>query len=70
MLKIVDYNFAFLQEMFEKVNQAYEFLCSRSSWTSDGPNPHNIVLVLRTQSILFHRYTEGTHFLVDTLQSF
>ncbi|KAJ8925386.1 hypothetical protein NQ315_009217 [Exocentrus adspersus] len=46
------------REMFEKVNQSYEFLCSRSSWNSDGPNPHNIVLVLRTQSILFHRYTE------------
>lgn len=47
------------REMFERVNQAYEFLCSRSSWTTDGPNPHNIVLVLQTQSILFHRYSDG-----------
>ncbi|XP_019866686.2 dnaJ homolog subfamily C member 13 [Aethina tumida] len=46
------------RDRFELVNQAYEFLCSRSSWTTDGPNPHNIVLVLQTQSILFHRYSE------------
>lgn len=47
------------QEQFEAVNQAYEFLCSRSSWNADGPNPHNIVLILQTQSILFHRYSQG-----------
>lgn len=46
------------REKFEEVNQAYEFLCSRSSWRTDGPNPNNIVLVLQTQSILFHRYSE------------
>ncbi|XP_030761294.1 dnaJ homolog subfamily C member 13-like [Sitophilus oryzae] len=46
------------RELFEKVNQAYEFLCSRTSWNTDGPNPNNIVLVLKTQSILFHRYSE------------
>ncbi|CAG9813597.1 unnamed protein product [Phaedon cochleariae] len=46
------------RETFEKVNQAYEFLCSRSSWATDGPDPHNIVLVLQTQSILFQRYAE------------
>ncbi|KAB0803499.1 hypothetical protein PPYR_00469 [Photinus pyralis] len=45
------------RDRFEKVNQAYEFLCSRVSWTS-GPNPNNIVLVLRTQSILFHRHSD------------
>ncbi|KAF5295196.1 hypothetical protein FQA39_LY13201 [Lamprigera yunnana] len=44
------------RDRFEQVNQAYEFLCSRMSWTS-GPNPNNIVLVLRTQSILFHRHS-------------
>ncbi|XP_043463949.1 dnaJ homolog subfamily C member 13 [Leptopilina heterotoma] len=44
------------RDKFEAVNQAYEFLCSRSCWTTDGPNPDNIVLILRTQSILFHRY--------------
>ncbi|KAL0279212.1 UNVERIFIED_CONTAM: hypothetical protein PYX00_000818 [Menopon gallinae] len=42
---------------FEEVTQAYEFLCSRSSWCGDGPNPDNIVLVLKTQSILFDRYS-------------
>ncbi|KAJ4448169.1 DnaJ sub C member 13, partial [Periplaneta americana] len=46
------------RDRFESVNRAYEFLCSRSSWASQGPNPDNIVLILRTQSILFHRYSE------------
>nr|CAD7426370.1 unnamed protein product [Timema monikensis] len=46
------------REKFEKVSHAYEFLCSRNLWTSQGPNPDNIVLILRTQSILFHRYSE------------
>ncbi|XP_055379776.1 dnaJ homolog subfamily C member 13 isoform X2 [Condylostylus longicornis] len=49
------------REMFEKVSQAYEFLCSRSSWSSGGPNPSNIVLILRTQSILFERYPDVLH---------
>ncbi|XP_012235865.1 dnaJ homolog subfamily C member 13 isoform X2 [Linepithema humile] len=47
------------RDKFEAVSQAYEFLCSRSCWSTTGPNPDNIVLILRTQSILFHRYTEG-----------
>ncbi|XP_067003788.2 dnaJ homolog subfamily C member 13 [Anabrus simplex] len=46
------------REKFESVSKAYEFLCSRSIWTTQGPNPNNIVLILQTQSILFHRYTE------------
>ncbi|CAG2054418.1 unnamed protein product [Timema podura] len=46
------------REKFEKVSRAYEFLCSRNLWTSQGPNPDNIVLILRTQSILFDRYSE------------
>ena len=41
------------------MNRAYEFLCSRSARTVDGPDPHNIVLILRTQSILFSRYGDG-----------
>ncbi|XP_055532841.1 dnaJ homolog subfamily C member 13 isoform X1 [Wyeomyia smithii] len=45
------------REIFERVNRAYEFLCSRRS-TNDGPNPGNIVLILRTQSILFDRYAD------------
>lgn len=46
------------RDRFEAVNKAYEFLCSRSSWTGDGPNPENIVLILQAQSILFHRYAD------------
>ena len=46
------------RDKFEAVNQAYEFLCSRSCWSGDGPNPNNIVLILKTQSILFHRYSD------------
>jgi len=48
-----------LQDIFEKVNKAYEFLCSKSSRTVQGPDPHNIVLILKSQSILFKRYKEG-----------
>ncbi|XP_037090468.1 dnaJ homolog subfamily C member 13-like isoform X2 [Pollicipes pollicipes] len=44
------------RDKFEDVNRAYEFLCSRSARTVDGPDPHNIVLILRAQSILFSRY--------------
>lgn len=45
------------REMFEKVNKAYEFLCSRTK-TKDGPDPQNIVLILHAQSILFSRYKD------------
>ncbi|XP_059475793.1 dnaJ homolog subfamily C member 13 [Neocloeon triangulifer] len=44
------------RERFEAVNKAYEFLCSKDSREFSGPNPDNIVLILRTQSILFRRY--------------
>ena len=47
-----------MQEIFEQVNKAYEFLCSRAKIT-EGPNPHNIVLILKAQSILFSRYKDG-----------
>ncbi|KAL0869621.1 hypothetical protein ABMA27_005874, partial [Loxostege sticticalis] len=46
------------RDRFEAVNQAYEFLCSRNVWTGDGPNTNNIVLILRTQTILFRRYSD------------
>ncbi|KAI8419847.1 hypothetical protein MSG28_008479, partial [Choristoneura fumiferana] len=46
------------RDRFEAVNQAYEFLCSRNVWTGDGPNANNIVLILRTQTILFNRYSD------------
>ena len=43
--------------MFEKANTAYEFLCSRAAKASDAPDADNIVLILRSQSILFSRYS-------------
>eukprot|EP00058_Branchiostoma_floridae_P000587 XP_002586075.1 hypothetical protein BRAFLDRAFT_252432 [Branchiostoma floridae] len=46
------------REMFEKVNKAYEFLCSKSSQRPEGPDPMNIVLILQSQSILFKRYRD------------
>ena len=45
--------------MFESVNKAYEFLCSKSAKRTEGPDPDRIVLLLQTQSILFKRYAEG-----------
>ena len=45
--------------MFEKVNKAYEFLCTKSARIVDGPDPENIILILQAQSILFNRYKEG-----------
>ena len=30
--------------MFEKVNNSYEFLCSKSARVGSGPDPNNIVL--------------------------
>ncbi|XP_071822188.1 dnaJ homolog subfamily C member 13-like isoform X2 [Apostichopus japonicus] len=46
------------RDIFEAVNKAYEFLCSKSSKSTSGPNPDNIVLILRAQSILFSRFQE------------
>ena len=48
-----------LQGIFEAVNKAYEFLCSKSAKRTEGPDPHRIVLLLQTQSILFKRYADG-----------
>ena len=45
------------REIFENVNKAYEFLCSRAKIT-EGPNPLNIILILKAQSILFSRYKD------------
>lgn len=44
------------REMFEKVNEAYYFLCSNNHKTANGPDSQNIILILKTQSILFSRY--------------
>lgn len=54
-----------LQDKFERVNKAYEFLCSRSAHAVDGPDPRNILLVIKTQSILFSRYKDGKKWLRD-----
>jgi hypothetical protein len=51
--------------MFEKVNSAYEFLCSKSR-LKEGPDPQNIVLILKTQSILFGRHKEGNTTYTET----
>lgn len=63
------------REIFEKVNKAYEFLCSAAK-LKDGPDPENINLILRTQIILFKRYSEilmpykyaGYSMLIKTIQ--
>ena len=47
------------RDIFEAVNKAYEFLCSRSSKVCEGPDPQRIVLILTTQSILYKRYTDS-----------
>ncbi|XP_013794496.1 LOW QUALITY PROTEIN: dnaJ homolog subfamily C member 13-like [Limulus polyphemus] len=49
------------REIFEEVNKAYEFLCSKSSRQTEGPNPADIILILNTQSILFSRYKDELH---------
>uniref|UniRef100_A0A8C4HCI4 J domain-containing protein n=1 Tax=Dicentrarchus labrax TaxID=13489 RepID=A0A8C4HCI4_DICLA len=46
------------RDMFEKVNKAYEFLCTKSARILDGPDPENIILILKTQSILFNRHKQ------------
>ncbi|XP_031439701.1 dnaJ homolog subfamily C member 13 isoform X5 [Clupea harengus] len=46
------------RDMFEKVNKAYEFLCSKSARIVDGPDPENIILILKAQSILFNRHRQ------------
>ena len=65
------------RDRFEEVNKAYEFLCSKEARNkSNGPDPQNIRLILKTQSILFSRYSEDLHpykysgypMLVKTLQ--
>jgi len=45
------------REIFDQVAKAYEFLCS-SKKKIHGPNPENIVLILKAQSILFRRYKD------------
>ncbi|EDQ93103.1 uncharacterized protein MONBRDRAFT_17362 [Monosiga brevicollis MX1] len=46
------------REMFEQVNKAYEFVTAKENRSVDGPNPENIFLILRAQSILFKRHAD------------
>jgi DnaJ family protein C protein 13 len=63
------------RDMFEKVNKAYEFLCSAAR-IKDGPDPENISLILKAQIILFKRYSDilapykyaGYSMLIKTIQ--
>lgn len=63
------------RDMFEKVNKAYEFLCSAAK-IKDGPDPENINLILKAQVILFKRYSDvlmpykyaGYNMLIKTVQ--
>ena len=43
--------------MFEKVSVAYQWLCNRNVRATDGPDSHNILLLLQAQTIVFDRYT-------------
>nr|XP_024215378.1 dnaJ homolog subfamily C member 13 [Halyomorpha halys] len=64
------------REKFEDVNKAYDFLCSRRVWMETGINLNNIKLIIKTQSILFFRYSPvlqpykyaGYHQLIKTIQ--
>jgi DnaJ family protein C protein 13 len=50
------------RDKFEEVNKAYEFLCSKNARNrSGGPDPQNITLILKAQSILFSQYSEELH---------
>lgn len=53
--------------MFEKVNKAYEFLCTKTARIVDGPDPENIILILKAQSILFNRHKQGLFLLLFIL---
>jgi len=42
--------------VFEKVAVAYQWLCQRSLRATDGPDRHNMLLLLQAQTIVFERY--------------
>ena len=42
--------------MFEKVAVAYQWLCNRNLRATDGPDAHNMLLLLQAQTIVFDRY--------------
>ena len=42
------------RDIFEKVNKAYDFLCSRTGKVSDGPDPGNVfIFPIELNSLLF-----------------
>lgn len=49
-------------QRFESANKAYEFLCSRMCIESANPDVNRIILILKTQSILFKRYGDGSYY--------
>ncbi|XP_064489524.1 dnaJ homolog subfamily C member 13-like [Ornithodoros turicata] len=49
------------REIFEKVNRSYEFLSDKSQRRADGPDPVNLILILKTQAILFSNHREELH---------
>lgn len=56
--------------MFEKVNKAYEFLCTKSARIVDGPDPENIILILKAQSILFNLHKKGENCFFSSSKEF
>ncbi len=44
------------RDMFEKVQKAYELLNAARPETASGPDPINILLMVKTQCILFERH--------------
>ncbi|CAN7988684.1 unnamed protein product [Ixodes hexagonus] len=65
------------REAFEQVNKAYEFLSDKSQRRSEGPDPVNLQLILKTQAILFSRHGQelapykyaGYGLLIQTLEA-
>ncbi|RWS30301.1 dnaJ subfamily C member 13-like isoform X2 [Leptotrombidium deliense] len=51
------------REMFEEISKAYEFLCSKNVRFRciEGPDPVNITLILKAQSILFSQCSDELH---------
>jgi len=54
----MSFSLFFLRLVSRRINKAYEFLSSSEKMKMDGPDPENIVLILRAQSILFSRFPE------------
>ncbi|XP_015790480.1 dnaJ homolog subfamily C member 13-like [Tetranychus urticae] len=51
------------RDKFEEINKAYEFLVSKNlrNRCVEGPDPVNITLILRAQSILFNQCSDELH---------